>query len=118
MSGEPSDQGLTDETAAANEEVGSKESWLSHPAAAVVKATVGRSVLMVLNDGRELKGTCTCFDWLGNFVLSDWTQNIHVSASGSLHVLHFAERNCKQLIWPAGSRFFRNWRRPSNEWSR
>ena len=93
MSGEPCVQGLTDQDAAANEGAGSKESWLSHPAAAVVKATVGRCVLMVLNDGRELKGTCTCFDWLGNFVLSDWTQIIPVSPSGSLHVLHSTKRN-------------------------
>jgi small nuclear ribonucleoprotein (snRNP)-like protein len=66
-----------------NEKSDAAESWVTHPATAVVKATIGRSVLIVLNDGRELQGTCTCFDWLGNLVLSKWTQNIPAASSGS-----------------------------------
>jgi small nuclear ribonucleoprotein (snRNP)-like protein len=62
--------------AAVQHEADLKESWASHSAAAVVKAAIGRSVVIVLNDGRELKGTCTCFDWLGNLVLSKWTQRV------------------------------------------
>ena len=64
MSAEPCDRSLNADTVAANEGACTKESWASHPAAAVVQATVGRSVLIVLSDGRELQGTCTCFDWL------------------------------------------------------
>ena len=82
MSAEPCDRSLNADTVAANEGACTKESWASHPAAAVVQATVGRSVLIVLSDGRELQGTCTCFDWLGNLVLSSWTQNIPASPSG------------------------------------
>jgi hypothetical protein len=87
MSGQLLEQALSSEVASSSEGTASKESWVSHPAAAVVKATVGHGVLMVLNDGRELNGTCICFDWLGNFVLSNWTQSIPVTPSGSIHVL-------------------------------
>jgi small nuclear ribonucleoprotein (snRNP)-like protein len=66
-----------------NERTDSAESWATHPATAVVKSAIGRSVLIVLNDGRELQGTCTCFDWLGNIVLSKWTQTIPATSSGS-----------------------------------
>ncbi len=87
MSGQLHEQALSSEVASSSEVTASKDSWVSHPAVAVVKATVGHGVLMVLHDGRELKGTCTCFDWLGNFVLSNWTQSIPVAPSGYIHVL-------------------------------
>lgn len=83
MSDAPHPQGTNIEDASANTENGADQSWITHPAAAIVKATIGHRVLIVLNDLRELKGTCTCFDWLGNFVLSDWTQNIPAPPSGS-----------------------------------
>ncbi len=83
MSAELHKQGLDDQAAASNAGTDIKESWQSHPAATVVKATVGRSVVIVLNDGRELKGICTCFDWLGYLVLSKWIQNIPAAPSGS-----------------------------------
>lgn len=88
MSAQPLHPSLNADTVAANEAAGTKESWASHPAAAVVQATVGRSVSIVLSDGRELQGTCTCFDWLGNLVLSSWTQNIPASPSGFSHPQH------------------------------
>ncbi len=83
MSDGPQPQDTTSELASANAETGTEQSWITHPAAAVVKATIGHRVLIVLNDLRELQGTCTCFDWLGNFVLSDWTQDIPAPPSGS-----------------------------------
>lgn len=69
--------------------------WMTHPATAVVKAAIGRSVLIVLNDGRELKGICTCFDWLGNLVLTKWTQSISASSSGTSH---FASNLCVIIV--------------------
>jgi small nuclear ribonucleoprotein (snRNP)-like protein len=85
MSAELQIRDLTYEATAKNATIDAAESWVTHPATAVVRATVGRSVSIVLNDGRELKGTCTCFDWLGNLVLSKWTQSIPASSSGSSH---------------------------------
>jgi len=83
MSSAVQEQGSGDVASALDAAADTKESWQSHPAAAVVKATVGRSVIIVLNDMRELRGICTCFDWQGNLVLSKWTQNIPAAPSGS-----------------------------------